>query len=114
MVSREASRLFNPLDFVIDCSYQRQVTRYSDMWRSDQRSGFDEAIYWIELLIKYGNFDHLQINDRHLNLLQYFSVDVIAFYLLLLTAWAYTTVRVCRNKLGSMVAKTEIDLKKTL
>ena len=113
-MSREASQLTKPLDFVIDCSYQRQVNRYSDMWRSDDRSGFDEAIYWIELLIKYGNFDHLQINDRHLNLLQYFSVDVIAFYFLILTAWAYLTIRVCRKKLGNKAAKTEIDLKKTL
>ena len=84
------------------------------MWRSDERSGFNEAIYWIELLIKYGNFDHLQINDRHLNLLQYFSVDVIAFYLLLLTVLAYLTTRVCRNKLRSLASQNEIDLKKNL
>ena len=84
------------------------------MWRSDERSGFHEAIYWIELLIKYGNFDHLQINDRHLNLLQYFSVDVIAFYLLLVTALAYLSTTVCRNKLRSLLSKTEIDLKKNL
>ena len=84
------------------------------MWRSDERSGFHEAIYWIELLIKYGNFDHLQINDHQLNLLQYFSVDVIAFYLLLVTALAYLSTRVCRNKLRSLLSKTEIDLKKNL
>ena len=95
-------------------SYQRQVNRYSDMWRADERSGFQEAIYWIELLIKYGNFDHLQINDRHLNLLQYFSVDVIAFYLLILTVLAYLTISVCRNKLRSLASKNEIDLKKNL
>ena len=84
------------------------------MWRSDERSGFHEAIYWIELLIKDGNFDHLQINDHQLNLLQYFSVDVIAFYLLLLTALAYLTTRLCRKKLRSLLSKTEIDLKKNL
>ena len=106
--------LSNPLDFRICCSYQRQVNRYSDMWRSDERTGFDEAIYWIELLIKYGNFDHLQINDGHLNLLQYFSVDVIGFYLLLVTALAYLTTRVCRSKLGSLASKPDSDLKKNL
>ena len=84
------------------------------MWRSDERSGFNEAIYWIELLIKYGNFDHLQINDRHLNLLQYFSVDVIAFYILLLAVLAYLTTRVCSNKLRSLASQNEIDLKKNL
>ena len=56
---------------------------FADMWRDQDRSGFDEAIYWLELLIKYGSFEHLQINDHELNMLQYFSVDVIFVYILL-------------------------------
>ena len=51
------------------------------MWKSSQeRSGFEEAIYWIELLIKLKNFDHLKINDGHLNLIQYFCIDVFLLY----------------------------------
>ena len=33
------------------------------MWRDMGREGFEEAVYWLELLIKYGNLDHLKIND---------------------------------------------------
>ena len=62
-------------------SYQENVEKYSEMWKSSQeRSGFEEAIYWIELLIKLKNFDHLKINDGHLNLIQYFCVDVFVLY----------------------------------
>ena len=37
----------------------------------------------MELLIKYGNLDHLKINDFDLNLVQYLCLDVLAFYLLI-------------------------------
>ena len=53
------------------------------MWR-EERSGFDEAIYWIELLIKFGNFDHLKIHDQHLNVLQYFCFDVFLLYFIII------------------------------
>ena len=52
------------------------------MWRDMGREGFEEAVYWLELLIKYGNLDHLRINDFDLNLVQYLCLDVLAFYLL--------------------------------
>lgn len=35
-----------------------------------RRTGYEEAVYWLELLIKYRNLDHLQINDNRLNTLQ--------------------------------------------
>ena len=37
----------------------------------------------MELLIKYGNLEHLKINDYDLNLVQYLCLDVLAFYLLI-------------------------------
>ena len=54
------------------------------MWRDMGREGFEEAIFWLELLIKYGNLDHLRINDFDLNLVQYLCLDMLAFYLLIL------------------------------
>ena len=53
------------------------------MWRDMGREGFEEAVYWLELLIKYGNLDHLRINDFDLNLVQYLCLDVLEFYLLI-------------------------------
>ena len=53
------------------------------MWRDMGREGFEEAVYWLELLIKYGNLDHLRINDFDLNLVQYLCIDVLAFYFLI-------------------------------
>ena len=53
------------------------------MWRDMGRGGFEEAVFWLELLIKYGNLDHLRINDFDLNLVQYLCLDVLALYLLI-------------------------------
>jgi hypothetical protein len=73
------------------------------MWRDQDRSGFDEAIYWIELLIKYGSFEHLQINDHDLNILQYLSVDVACAYIvitLLLFVILLKTILICFSKMS--------------
>ena len=73
------------------------------MWRDQHRSGFDEAIYWLELLIKYGNFDHLKINDDDLNILQYLSVDVVCAYLmitLLLLLIMLKTTQICLSRIS--------------
>ena len=98
-----------------DKRYKAKVDRYADMWRADERSGFDEAIYWLELLMKYGNFDHLKINDRQLNLLQYFSVDVIAFYLLIVSLATFLATKLCVIKLKSFLQnQQDIGMKKNL
>jgi hypothetical protein len=64
--------------------------RYAAMWRDMGREGFDEAVYWLELLIKYGDLEHLAINDFNLNIVQYLCLDVVALFLgiLCLVVWA--------------------------
>ena len=62
---------------------------FAEMWRDQEKTGFDEAIYWLELLIKYRSFEHLKINDNELNLLQYFSVDVVCAFILFLAILSF-------------------------
>ena len=76
--------------------YRDKVNMFSDMWRDEKTSAFDEAIYWMELLLKYGNLDHLRINDHHLNLFQYLCHDVLLFFLLILIAMVYLTYRLTK------------------
>ena len=81
-------------------SYQENVDKYSEMWKSSQeRSGFEEAIYWIELLIKLKNFDHLKINDGHLNLIQYFCIDVFVLYSFVLASTLVFLIKVAKRSL---------------
>ena len=81
-------------------SYQENVDKYSEMWKSSQeRSGFEEAIYWIELLIKLKNFDHLKINDGHLNLIQYFCIDVFVLYSFVLVSTLVLLIKVAKRSI---------------
>ena len=49
---------------------------------------------WLELLAKYRHMAHLQIQDSHLDTLQYFCVDVILFLAALVAAWLWMAAQV--------------------
>ena len=73
------------------------MDRYSEMWqKSEDRSGFNEAIYWIELLMELGHFDHMKINDGHLNLIQYFCVDVFVFFAFIIIVSIWFCLKLCQ------------------
>jgi len=72
--------LYNIKEITNNPKYKKKVDLYADLWREERFTPMEEAIYWIELLHKYGNFDHLRINDGDLSLIQYLCLDVILFW----------------------------------
>lgn len=77
------------------------MNRLAALWREEYGSQTprERMAHWIELLVKYRHFDHLQIQDDHLNLVQYISLDVIGFLLLIAIASLATVIRLlCRKK----------------
>ncbi|XP_023346393.1 UDP-glucuronosyltransferase 2C1 isoform X2 [Eurytemora carolleeae] len=79
IVKEEVLRSIN--EIMNNSSYKAKVEQHRAMWKDERFSSFDEAIYWIELLIKYGNFEHLRINDGDLNLVQYLCLDVVLLWI---------------------------------
>ena len=98
------------------------------MWRDMGREGFEEAVYWLELffsiflffifniffywlelLIKYANLDHLKINDFDLNLVQYLCLDVLAFYLLVLSVLLSSIFWLTRVTMIKWLEKTRLQ-----
>lgn len=82
-------------------SYRKEVNRIADIWQDQPRQPIDEATYWLELLIKYKNFDHWKINDFHLNFFQYFSVDVIIFLVFSFCFPLYLSILYLRTYYGT-------------
>ena len=39
--------------------YKERVNRYADMWRVERHSAFEEAAYWLELLIQAPQMRHM-------------------------------------------------------
>merc|ERR1712200_102772 len=78
IAGEEVERSIN--EIINNPKYKKKVEKYADMWRDERFTSMEEAIYWIELLIKYGNLDHLRINDEGLSLVQFLCLDVILFW----------------------------------
>jgi glucuronosyltransferase len=94
----EADDVIYKIDQLINNpKYKTQVDRFADMWRDERFTPIEEATYWIELLHKYGNLDHLRINDGNLNLIQYLCLDVVIFWSALCVLFIYVTFTTCRR-----------------
>ena len=59
-------------------SYSENIRLASSIWRSSLQRPAEKAVWWIEHVTKYGS-KHLNSFGSQLNLLQYFSFDVMAF-----------------------------------
>ena len=74
----------------------------ANLWREEYPSQTPRELmaHWIELLAKYRHFDHLQIQDDHLNMIQYFSMDIIGFLLLgiVVVVGALAQLLCCKGK----------------
>merc|ERR1712224_854307 len=58
-----ADKIYDAIQEVLkNDSYRNEVNRIANIWQDQPRTPIDEATYWLELLIKYKNFDHWKIN----------------------------------------------------
>ncbi|XP_018011670.1 UDP-glucuronosyltransferase 2B33 [Hyalella azteca] len=75
--------LYEMINRVIqDNKFNESVTRTSQMWQSEE-SGTDAAVRLILSLHRFGPFKHIQPPGTHLNILQYYCLDVIGFILVM-------------------------------
>ena len=90
-------------------TYAGQISKFSQMWRQQMQiqSPKEEATFWIETLAQHGHFDHLKIQDWHLNWIQYFSIDVIAVLLFLIAVLIIGITWICKIHLCRAKAKKD-------
>ncbi len=70
-------RPINQKQFVL--SYFMNVNRAAEIWRSEPKTPLEIASHWVDRLLKFGHLDHLKTQDSHLNFLQYWCLDILAF-----------------------------------
>ncbi len=67
-------------DIVSNPKYRQRAQKLSSLYRDRPEHPLDKAAFWIEYVIRHdGAFGHLQSPAVHLNFLQYYMVDVVAF-----------------------------------
>lgn len=64
--------------------YSHTAKRLSNLNRDRPEHPLDKALFWIEYILRHNGAKHLQSPAVHLNLLQYYLVDVYAFLLFIL------------------------------
>lgn len=68
------------LDEVLNnASYTRVAKKLSALYRDRPQHPLETAVFWVEYVIRHNGAYHMQSPGKHLNLLQYYSVDVFVF-----------------------------------
>jgi len=82
-----------------DKSYKTRVMERRKIFRDNLVNPREEAVYWIEYLIRHPGTLHLRPQLDHLNLAQYLLLDVIALIVLIIAVITYVTYRLIRTVL---------------
>ncbi|XP_059481177.1 UDP-glucosyltransferase 2-like [Neocloeon triangulifer] len=62
--------------------YLKNAQKYSAIARDTMHTPLEEAVFWVEYVIRHKGAKHLRPAGQHLNWIQLHSIDVIAFLLL--------------------------------
>ena len=64
-----------------DKTFQENINALSELFRMQRNHPMDDTIWLLEYMSKTNGGKHLLLSSRHLNLIQYHSLDVIFFVL---------------------------------
>ncbi|XP_059355819.1 UDP-glucuronosyltransferase-like isoform X1 [Carassius carassius] len=103
-----AEKLLVALRKVIsDKSYKDKMTELSAIHRDRPIEPLDLAVFWTEFVMRHKGAAHLRPAAHELNWIQYHSLDVIGFLLLILVTIIFVTVKSCMFCFRKCFKKTQ-------
>jgi glucuronosyltransferase len=103
----------------INCFQRRfriRAKELSTIFRDQPQTPVERAVFWVEYVMRHNGAPHLRSPARDLNIIQYHSLDVIAFIgtILVFTAWIFKRLLVllinkCWRKQSNFVSKHKKD-----
>ena len=73
------------MNFELYFSYSENVKNLSDLMKiSMKQKPMDNALWWLEFLSETKGAEHLKLSSRHLNFVEYYSLDFICICCLIL------------------------------
>ncbi|TRY91906.1 hypothetical protein DNTS_024115, partial [Danionella cerebrum] len=78
-----------------DKSYKEKMTKLSSIHRDRPIEPLDLAVFWTEFVMRHKGAAHLRPAAHELNWIQYHSLDVIGFLLLILVTVVFVSVKSC-------------------
>ncbi|KAM9486446.1 UDP-glucuronosyltransferase-like isoform 2-T2 [Clarias gariepinus] len=92
---------------ITDKSYKEKITELSLIHKDRPIEPLELAVFWVEFVMRHGGAEHLRPAAHHLNWIQYHSLDVIGFLLLILTVIVYITLKTCAFSFRKCFRRTQ-------
>ncbi|CAN9510832.1 unnamed protein product [Ophioblennius macclurei] len=96
--------LYNP-------SYNEKMKELSSLHRDQPMKPMELAMFWIEFVMRHKGAAHLRTESYKMSMIQFYSIDVVGFLLLLLlltfTVFVYMLRLIWRNLCSKSKVKTE-------
>ena len=74
------------LEVLTNPGYQSAVDQLSELIMDQPQHPLDRAVWWLEYLLRHPHNTSMRPHTHNLNWVQYFLIDVMAVFLLALTA----------------------------
>jgi hypothetical protein len=98
-----------------DKTYYDKAKLLSKLYHDHMEGPLERAIYWVEYVLRYNGAAHLRSLGRDMNIIQYYSLDSIAFLGALLVSLLISTVVISRklcSLLGRILFSNEPNIRK--
>lgn len=92
-------------------SYRQTVKKLSSVFLDQPNKPLDRAVFWVEYVLRHKGAVHLRSAARNLNYIQYFSLDVIAVFLVIIIVDILILKALLKKCCGSSKSKA-VDNKK--
>lgn len=90
-------KLLRSLKMVIqDPRYKEKARQRSSYLRDVPTSPLRNAVYWTEYVLRYKGAPHLKSPSRNLSVMQYYLIDVVCIYFVIIVVFLLVTFTFCK------------------
>ncbi|XP_053341232.1 UDP-glucuronosyltransferase 2C1-like [Clarias gariepinus] len=108
--SRDLTQALN--DVINNPSYKESMMRLSRIHHDQPMKPLDQAVYWIEFVMRHKGAKHLRVEAHNLTWYQYHCLDVAAFLLFVIALVVFIFVKTCSWLFRKCFRKTPGKTKK--
>lgn len=76
-----------------DSRYSEKAKELSKLFRDQPHTSLEKAIFWTEYVMRHKGAYHLRSSSMNLNLIQYHSIDVVMFLVVIAVVLLYFSYR---------------------
>jgi len=89
--------LLDRLDSIVnDTRFKSEAVRRASIMKDHQLPPTQQAVYWLEYILRHNGTRHLRSGGEDLNIFQYFLVDVIGLFAVIAAVYCYVMYRLLK------------------